>query len=51
MQEIMFVGEGGMSKNDEGKIEFSGEQEQFRDGILGHFDNLKKKVVGMKTQM
>ena len=39
---IMFVGEGGMSKNDEGKIEFSGEQEQFRDGILGHFPNAQE---------
>tara|TARA_B100002019_G_scaffold272000_1_gene266855 strand:- start:28 stop:882 length:855 start_codon:yes stop_codon:yes gene_type:complete len=39
---IMFVGEGGMSKNNEGKIDLAGEQEQFRDGILGHFPNAQE---------
>jgi len=39
---IMFVGEGGMSKNDEGKIDLGGEQKEFRDGIMDHFPNAQE---------
>lgn len=36
---VMFVGEGGMSKDTEGNIEFGGEQDEFRNAVKGHFDN------------
>lgn len=36
---VMFVGEGGMSKDDTGNIDFSGEQKEIRDAVKGHFDN------------
>ena len=39
---IMFVGEGGMTKGDNGNIEFSGEQKEFRDGMLGHYPNAEE---------
>ena len=39
---IMFVGEGGMSKDDKGSIEFYGEQREFRDKIVNHFPNAEE---------
>jgi hypothetical protein len=39
---VMFVGEGGMTKDDAGNIEFSGEQSEIRDAVKGHFTNSKE---------
>ncbi len=39
---VMFVGEGGMSKDSEGNIQFSGEQKEIRDAVKGHFDNAEE---------
>ena len=36
---IMFVGEGGMSKDDNGELELAGEQAEIRDAVKGHFNN------------
>ena len=36
---VMFVGEGGMGKDDTGKIEFGEEQDEIRNAVKGHFDN------------
>lgn len=36
---VMFVGEGGMSKDKDGNIEFGGEQNEIRNAVKGHFDN------------
>jgi hypothetical protein len=38
----MFVGEGGMSKDKDGNIQFGGEQAEIRDGVKGHFDNAEE---------
>ena len=39
---VMFVGEGGMSKDDDGNIEFGGEQNEIRNAVKGHFDNAEE---------
>ena len=39
---VMFVGEGGMTKDKDGKFEFGGEQAEIRDGVKGHFDNVEE---------
>jgi len=39
---VMFVGEGGMSKDKNGNIEFGGEQNEFRNAVKGHFDNAEE---------
>jgi len=39
---VMFVGEGGMSKDDAGNIEFGGEQDEIRNAVKGHFDNAEE---------
>jgi len=39
---VMFVGEGGMTKDDNGKIEFVGEQDEIRNATLNHFDNAEE---------
>ena len=39
---IMFVGEGGMSKDDNGELELAGEQAEIRDAVKGHFNNSKE---------
>ena len=39
---VMFVGEGGMSKDDNGNLELSGEQAEIRDAVKGHFDNAEE---------
>jgi hypothetical protein len=39
---VMFVGEGGMSKDDNGNIELAGEQAEIRDAVKGHFDNAEE---------
>jgi hypothetical protein len=39
---VMFVGEGGMSKDDNGNIEFGGEQNEIRNAVKGHFDNAEE---------
>ena len=39
---VMFVGEGGMSKDKDGNIQFGGEQAEIRDGVKGHFDNAEE---------
>jgi hypothetical protein len=39
---VMFVGEGGMSKDTDGNIEFGGEQDEIRNGVKGHFDNVEE---------
>ena len=36
---VMFVGEGGVGKDDSGKIDFVGEQAEIRDAFLDHFEN------------
>lgn len=36
---VMFVGEGGMSKDKNGNIEFAGEQDEIRNAVKGHFNN------------
>ena len=36
---VMFVGEGGMSRDDEGNLDLAGEQAEIRDAVKGHFDN------------
>jgi hypothetical protein len=36
---IMFVGEGGMSRDDNGDLELAGEQKEIRDAVTDHFDN------------
>ncbi len=36
---VMFVGEGGMSKDSEGNLELSGEQAEIRDAVKNHFTN------------
>ena len=36
---VMFVGEGGMTKDDAGNIELAEEQAEIRDAVKGHFDN------------
>lgn len=36
---VMFVGEGGMSRDDNGELELAGEQKEIRDAVSGHFDN------------
>lgn len=36
---VMFVGEGGMSRDDNGELELAGEQSEIRDAVKGHFDN------------
>ena len=40
---VMFVGEGG-SKDDDGNIEFGGEQDEFRNSVKGHFDNAEEST-------
>ena len=40
---VMFVGEGG-SKDDDGNIEFGGEQDEFRNEVKGHFDNAEEST-------
>jgi hypothetical protein len=39
---VMFVGEGGMTNDDVGNIDFTGEQKQIRDAVKGHFDNAEE---------
>ena len=39
---VMFVGEGGSSKDKDGNIEFGGEQDEIRNGVKGHFDNAEE---------
>jgi hypothetical protein len=39
---VMFVGEGGMSKDKDGNIEFGGEQNEIRNAVKGHFDNAEE---------
>ena len=39
---VMFVGEGGMTKDNEGNLELSGEQSEIRDAVKGHFDNAEE---------
>lgn len=39
---VMFVGEGGMSKDISGNIEFGGEQDEFRNVTLNHFENAEE---------
>jgi len=39
---VMFVGEGGMSKDKNGNIEFGGEQNEIRNAVKGHFDNAEE---------
>jgi len=39
---VMFVGEGGMSKDDAGNIEFAGEQDEIRNAVKGHFNNAEE---------
>lgn len=36
---VMFLGEGGMTKDENGKFEFVGEQEEIRNATLEHFDD------------
>jgi hypothetical protein len=36
---VMFVGEGGMTRDDEGNLDLAGEQAEIRDAVKGHFDN------------
>lgn len=36
---VMFVGEGGVGLDDNGKIDFVGEQAEIRDAFLDHFEN------------
>ena len=36
---VMFVGEGGMGKDNDGNIEFGEEQDEIRNAVKGHFDN------------
>ena len=36
---IMFVGEGGMSKDENGELDLTGEQAEIRDAVKGHFNN------------
>lgn len=40
---VMFVGEGGVGKDDSGKIDFVGEQAELRDACLEHFDNAREE--------
>ena len=39
---VMFVGEGGMGKDDSGNIEFAEEQNEIRNAVKGHFDNAEE---------
>ncbi len=39
---VMFVGEGGMTKDKDGNIELGGEQAEIRDAVKGHFDNAEE---------
>jgi hypothetical protein len=39
---VMFVGEGGMSKDENGNLELSGEQAEIRDAVKGHFSDSKE---------
>jgi hypothetical protein len=39
---VMFVGEGGMGKDNDGNIEFGEEQDEIRNGVKGHFDNAEE---------
>jgi len=39
---VMFVGEGGMGKDDSGKIEFGEEQDEIRNAVKGHFNNAEE---------
>lgn len=39
---VMFVGEGGMSRDDDGNIELAGEQAELRDAVKGHFDDAEE---------
>jgi hypothetical protein len=39
---VMFVGEGGMSRDEEGNLDLSGEQAEIRDAVKGHFDNAEE---------
>jgi hypothetical protein len=36
---VMFVGEGGMSRDDNGNLELAGEQNEIRNAVKGHFKN------------
>lgn len=36
---VMFVGEGGMSRDDNGNLELAGEQDEIRNAVKGHFKN------------
>jgi len=36
---VMFVGEGGMAKDDNGNLELAGEQNEIRNAVKGHFKN------------
>ncbi len=36
---VMFVGEGGVGLDDNGKVDFVGEQAEIRDAFLDHFEN------------
>jgi hypothetical protein len=36
---VMFVGEGGMTKDDNGNLELAGEQDEIRNAVKGHFKN------------
>jgi len=40
---VVFVGEGGVGLDDNGKIEFVGEQAEIRDACLEHFENGKEE--------
>lgn len=40
---VMFVGEGGVGLDDNGKIDFVGEQAELRDAFLDHFENGKEE--------
>jgi hypothetical protein len=39
---VMFVGEGGMSKDDDGNLELAGEQDEIRNAVKGHFNNAEE---------
>lgn len=39
---VMFVGEGGMSRDEEGNLDLAGEQAEIRDAVKGHFDNAEE---------
>ena len=39
---VMFVGEGGMTKDNDGNLELAGEQAEIRDAVKGHFDNAEE---------